>query len=64
MGYSLETEGKEKDSRNTFDRTSWKPVPPTSTLKVDGNGVMFRRNHMEHTDDPGCKDHQELDLGS
>ena len=26
------------------------------------NGVDFR-NHMENTDDPGRKDHQELDLG-
>ena len=25
-------------------------------------GVDFRK-HMEHTDDPGSKDHQELDLG-
>ena len=27
------------------------------------NDVIFQRKYMEHTDDPGRENHQELDLG-
>ena len=63
MRCELENEEKQKVSRRTFDRTWWKTVQ--ATLRALGcNGVDFRtKTHMEHTDDPGRKDHQELDLG-
>ena len=33
-----------------------------ATLRVPVcNDVDFRRNRMEHTGEPGCEDHQELD---
>ena len=62
MRCELENEEKQKVSRRTFDRTWWKRVQATLRA-LDFNGVDFRK-HMEHTDDPRCKDHQEFDLGS
>ena len=30
---------------------------------LDCNSVNFRRKYMEHTGDPGCEHHQELEIG-